>query len=94
LQVTLAAENTEYVSLMHGVELVMSNPSSSDLPVSHIFTNSMFLDLRDELANQVLQHSKTLTLLYFITSNPTLSRNDHAVTAYVTSPHLHHHPFT
>jgi hypothetical protein len=53
-QVTLAAENTEYVSLMHGVELVMSDPGSSDLPVSHIFTHTMFLELRCELANQVV----------------------------------------
>ncbi len=52
-QVTLAAENTEYVSLMRGVELVMSDPGSRDLPVSFIFTQEMFLDLRQELADQV-----------------------------------------
>jgi hypothetical protein len=52
-QVTLAAENTEYVSLMRGVELVMSYPGSHDLPVSRIFTHDMFLDLRQELAGQV-----------------------------------------
>ena len=55
-QVTLAAENTEYVSLMRGVELVMSDPGSRDLPVSRIFTHDMFLDLRQELADQVLHH--------------------------------------
>jgi hypothetical protein len=52
--VTLAAEKREYVSLMRGVELVMSDPGSHDLPVSRIFTNDMFLDLRQELADQVL----------------------------------------
>ena len=51
---TLAAENTEYVLLMRGVELVMSNPGSRDVPVSCIFTHDMFLDLRQELADQVL----------------------------------------
>ena len=58
-QVTLAAENTEYVSLMRGVELVMSDPGSRDLPVSFIFTHDMFLDLRQELADQVRHHPET-----------------------------------
>ncbi len=53
-QVTLTEENTEYVSLMRGVELVMSDPGSRDLPVSRIFTHGMFLELRQELADQVL----------------------------------------
>ena len=50
---TLSTENTEYVSLMRGVELVMSEPSSSDLPISCIFTHNMFMDLQQELADQV-----------------------------------------
>ena len=50
---TLAAENTEYVSLMRGVELVMSDPGSRDVPVYRIFTHDMFLDLRQELSEQV-----------------------------------------
>jgi hypothetical protein len=52
--VTLTAENREYVSLMRGVELMMSDPGSHDLPISSIFTHNMFLDLRQELADQVL----------------------------------------
>jgi hypothetical protein len=54
--VTLAAENAEYVSLMRGVELVMTDPGSHDLPVSRIFTHDMFLDLRQDLADQVHYH--------------------------------------
>jgi hypothetical protein len=54
-QVTLAAdsENSDYVSLMRGVEFVMSDPGPHDLPISRIFTHAMFLDLRQELADQV-----------------------------------------
>jgi hypothetical protein len=59
-QVTLAADNTEYVSLMRGVELVMSEPGPHDLPVSRIFTHDMFLELRQELADQVHNHPESL----------------------------------
>ncbi len=61
-QVTLEAENTEYVSLMRDVELVMSHPGSRDLPISCIFTHDMFLDLRQELAMQVLHPPRASTL--------------------------------
>ena len=63
-QVTLAAENTEYVSLMRGVELVMSDPGSRDLPISRIFTHDMFLELRQELADQVHNHPESLECSY------------------------------
>jgi len=62
--VTLAAENTEYVSLMRGVELVMSDPDSRDLPVSRIFTHDMFLDLRQELADQGMGGLDELELVW------------------------------
>ena len=61
---TLAAENTEYVSLMRGVELVMSCSGSRDLPVSRIFTHDMFLELRQELADQVRNHPESLECSY------------------------------
>ena len=38
---------------MRGVELVMSDPGSRDVPVYRIFTHDMFLDLRQELSEQV-----------------------------------------
>ncbi len=38
---------------MRGVELVMSDPGSHDVPIARIFTHAMFLDLRHELADQV-----------------------------------------
>jgi hypothetical protein len=47
---------------MRGVELVMSDPGSHDLPVSRIFTHDMFLDLRQELADQVF-HPPTFPVL-------------------------------
>ena len=50
---TLAAENAEYVALMQGIESVMSNPGPRDAPVGRIFTHEMFLELRQELAEQV-----------------------------------------
>jgi hypothetical protein len=51
--VTLDAENAEYVSLMQGVESVMSDPGTRDAPICRIFTQEKFLELRQELAEQV-----------------------------------------